>query len=215
MSVFVKLKPNWSSGSTAVHVMWCFGSAVAKQLALFTDGLGNCYIGLYIGPPDDRIIISDVGLFSAGVWANHLYTCNAWDWGTQNYYLNNVLKGTRAISQSHDQGFDVFSLGQICGFFGSSVVYTADSAVAELAVWDHELDADERDVVETYGPECLPDGRRHYTKILGVDSPEPAIVGPNLTLVGSPALVTHPTILPCPSGENTNRRGDSNILLAA
>lgn len=192
-SVFIRIKPSWSSGDSSAHYVWDYEN-VTFELSFQKYLDNNIYAGYnIISGADARIVLSDAGLFSSGTWGNWLL-----DWDDTadltHIYLNNVLKGTSSSTFTVSTGATTVRVGR-----GLAADRPLDADVAEFARWDHVLDSTERATLESTGnPACLSTGLLHHYKILGDDSPEPDEVGAeDLTLVGSPAQATHPTVGSC------------------
>lgn len=197
-SIFYRFKPSWTSGDGASHAIFRLYNASPLQLLDFQKFSDNrMYCGWYNAPQDFRINIADPGLFTSGAWANWIIDWNAGD--VTHLYKNNNLEATQSFAGAASVPTGMDSL-----FIGSDESGdSADGDGAEWALYDHVLDSTERALLQTTGnPTCVTGLLVHY-KILGNDSPEPDEIGTeDLTLVGTPAQSTHPTVDSC-AGEQT------------
>ncbi len=201
-TIFIRFKPNgWSSGGVTPRTLFGYSVDSANSFLwyLASGGDGNIYLGWVNAGSATRIVIADTGIFTNGVWANHVY-----DWDDtadlQHLYVDNILKGTQAAAFTVPTGLTHLTIGTNSPK-SDTVIDTHSGAahVAEFARWDHVLDSTERATLESTGnPTCLPTGLVRHYKILGNDSPEPDEIGTeDLTLVGAPAQSTHPTVGSC------------------
>ena len=136
-SVAFWFNPNWSSGNGVTAVPFACsnnaGTAFA-QIQHFSDN------NMYCGPnSSSRLVFSDTGLFSSGVWANHILT---WDVSATSitYNLNGVQKGSTGSGPSSVGSNVVVAFGN----WPSDVsAQTANGTLADCAIWNVVLTATE------------------------------------------------------------------------
>src|SRR5215831_18728179 len=83
-SVFVKIRPSgWGAGTGTDHVFWMYGFGNPGTTGALLGFQRYSDFKVYVGFTGDgghggeqRIIISDAGSFTDGVWTNHVFT---WD----------------------------------------------------------------------------------------------------------------------------------------
>lgn len=188
-SLFLRFKPSWNSGDGVQHGLFSYSDIFDIQR--FTDN--NIYAGWSNGG-DARIVVSDSGVFTSGVWGNHLLTWSD-SANTTSYYVDNVLKGSSTTAFTVPVTTSLLQIGALAtGPNGNS----ATGHIAEWALYDHELDSSERTVLQDTGNPACVTGLVRYYKIVGDVNPETDEIGSeDLALVGTPAQVTHPTVNSC------------------
>src|SRR5208337_3461536 len=127
-SISIWIKPSgWSSGDGTVHVFWFFtASSDRPSFQHYNDN--TLVIGWDSG--SGRIIISDSGLFSDGVWAHWLFT---WDSsGGQVLYRNGVSVGSNA-NTSFTNAASQFTVGNYPTAVGSN--FGSNAYLADFAYW--------------------------------------------------------------------------------
>ena len=127
------ISPNWSSGDGVTHPIWemsNFSSNSTPGFQRFSDN--NIYIGfLGGGGGDQRIVLSDSGLFTSGTAANWVFTwSNA---AGQTIYKNAISKGTHALTfPTANVGFGIGNYGEP----GNSAAATSNSIIADFCYWN-------------------------------------------------------------------------------
>ena len=196
-AIFIKFKPNgWASGDGVDHIIWAIAGTTGGVLQVQRYSDNMLYVGFHLvyggGAGDNRINVSDAGLFIDGEWCDLLFQWGVSD-NTSVMYVNGTEVGSHSIGTSVD--FLSNTSLQVGGILNST---SARGDVAEWAVFDHKLDTTERAALfdQQKPPECLT-GLLHYVKILGDASPEPAEVGAPLVLGYFPVQSTHPALSSC------------------
>lgn len=196
----MKINPNWSSGDSAIHQFWGFGTYDGLDYRLFgfqkySDN--SIYLG-WEGDAghggDQRITLADTGIFVSGTWANHIIT---WDdaGDVEKYYVDNIEKGSRTSTLTTQTLLGSETIGNV--YEGLGAGSTADAIFAELARWDRVITEDERASLQAgFSPLCLINGLKQFIPLMGRESPEPDYVaGKTYTLTGTPSHSEHPRII--------------------
>lgn len=184
------LRPNWSSGDSAKHVFFINADdnlTSGPGFQKFSDN--QIYCGFEGGGfGDDRIIVSDSGLFSAGVWAYWLFTWTSAAGGSCSLYRNNVLVGSRSPVTPF-----VRTALTVGNYF--TPAENCDADMAELAYWPAVLTAADRALLLNgayANSPLLSAAPTNYWRLVGDASPEPDFAdSKNLTVTG-------PTTAPAP-----------------
>lgn len=190
-SIFVRIKPNWSSGDGVTHYFYEYvnsGAVTFLSFVKFSDN--NIYAGWFIsGSTSARVVIADTGLFSSGVWDDWLLTWD--DVADQNFlYRNGTQVGSDATAFTAQTGFPDYYMGR------TNTGNTANAELAEYGKWNYVLSAGERGALFATGsPLNLPNGLEHYYSLIGRNSPETDYRGNyDLTVTGSPSAAPHPRV---------------------
>lgn len=183
------IKPAFNSGDSAVHVMYDFvggsgGNNDRLGFTKFSDN--NIYCGwLRVSPfDDDRIIISDSGLFTSGAWAHWAFR---WDdtADTCALFKNGVSVGSRTSA------LVTYSVATN-GFIGNAHSTGSDARgdMQEWGMWDASLSDDEiAALAKGFSPSLIrPSALQCYLPLVGRQSPERDVVsGQGWTVVGATA----------------------------
>jgi len=198
-TVCFRIKPNWNSGDGGIHVFWQVTDRGTQfgELSFQKYSDNNIYVGWNGGGQgDQRIIISDTGIFSNGVFASHILT---WDDAAndEKYYVDGAQKGSRtsalttfAMSASRELtigNYDSVDSQQNC-----------DSVLSCFAYWDAVLSAQERASIDG-GVSPLRVNAKNlkiFIPILGA-SPEPDYsAGTSDMTVSGTAIADNPPFAP-------------------
>lgn len=193
-SISFWLKPNFNSGDSTDHIAFEWAnSTTAPTNALNFDRYldNNLYVGWFTGGTDNRIVVADTGLFSAGVWANHVFT---WDNSAgQKYYLNGVQKGSNVTTSF------VATVTTQCTVGNSGLVLLGgiNGAIADFDMWTVVLSAGEISALSNgVRPNAVRGGpTRLWLPLDGQQSPEPDLSGnANNGMLTGTALAPGPPI---------------------
>lgn len=172
-SVFMWIKPNWNGVDGQTHVMWFYsvvadGTEDRPSFQKFTDN--NIYIGWsFVGPGDQRIVLSSSGIFVSGKWSAHMFT---WDSGSEYYYVDGVVRGSRVAALTTTTATRLRVANYDNNIVGNQ--RNCNSSLSDFARWDRALTpAEVRLVSFTGSPLAVPNGLQHYADFFGADSPEP------------------------------------------
>lgn len=194
-TIFLRLKPTWSSGDGVQHFLWTYTYAGGFELSCQKFSDNNMYVGWRLSGGDARITVADTGLFTSGVWGNWLVD---WDETADltHLYLDNVLIGTSTSLFTAAVSATAMFVGS-----GESGISSAAGDIAEWGRWDHVLDASERSALQASGdPQCALSGLAQHVKFIGTDNPEPDEIGTaDIGFVGTCPQATHPPINACGS----------------
>jgi len=207
-SIYLKFKPNWSSGDSADYDIYnCgfqnSGTHLFFRLEKFSDN--NCYMG-FGDSPDYRCVVADTGLFSAGTWMDMLLT---WDSAApggvaSRFYTNNVQRASNAsltLPNWQAQSGDREDFGNV-RIQPSGYNISANGALAEFARWNRVLDATERAILQAgFSPLFIPKGLLEYRPFKNESQSLLSLAeGPDVTVNQSGQTYTQhpPVIYPAP-----------------
>jgi len=187
-TISVWIRPNWNSGDSSVREFWTFGTTFEPSCQRFSDN--KIYCGFV--SPENRVIVSDTGVFTSGKWVNLVFTYSS---AGETVYANAVSVGTHGAFTPNPTAN--YRIGQLTG---SS--QTVNAGMAEFAVWNRVLSANEiTAVAQGSSPlEVSPTSLLVYTPLLGIGTAEPDW-GPShyaQTVNGSPAFQAHAPVQPYP-----------------
>ncbi len=191
-TIFYRIKPNWNYNDGIAHSLFCdeVGYLTGQK---FSDN--NVYIGWMFGSDHRVVAAADAFMFSNGVWANHLFT---WDEPNTDsyYYVDGVQKGSQLATLATPgvasaKGLTIGNNSVTSGLGNVNL----DGTMAEFAIWNRVLNAEERLLVMATGcPLWVPSGLIYYPPLDAGKSPEPDVIGGfNMTVSGT-AVATHPTV---------------------
>ena len=134
-TISVWIRPNWNSGDLVTHVFFGSGTTAAlsdlPSFQKFQDN--NIYCGFSSGG-DQRIVVSDAGLFASGIWANWVFTWTNNGTGANTLYRNGVVVGSNATMTKTP------AAGLTLGNYNSAIAQVAcNSAFAFYALWGTPL----------------------------------------------------------------------------
>jgi hypothetical protein len=175
-TLFIKIRPfGWSSGSGTDHVFAMYGSGTGATGALlgfqrYSDF--KVYAGFVSAGGDQRIVVSDAGLFADGVWANHVLRWDAAS-GTV-YHVDGVKRGAKGGPLAVPALAGPTSLETIGNYNAGSGLGDADarSSLAFYARWDRALlDVELTQLQNGAHPQDIPTGLVECID-LGAHAPE-------------------------------------------
>ncbi len=200
---------------------WQIGTTT-NRLSFESYSDNNIYIGwLTVTGGDDRVVLSNAGIFASGIWASHVFT---WDDAAddQKYYVDGTQKGSRAVTLDTADltaGSSYYTVGNyIIGIANEN----CDSSLAEYAEWTAVLTASERAAYDAgYSPLLIrPSALQAYLPM--ARSTHEPVNGMNLTLTGA-SVASHPRIImprsrrlmskTPPPPFTTSRQQNLNILM--
>ena len=201
-SIGVWLRPtNWSSGDNYTHPIWnmCGNSGNNNDSPSFQKYSDNSiYAGFYFSGVEQRIILSDSGLFSVGVWAHWVFSWTTASSGSCSLYKNGTLvKSNATLSSPH------FTTGYTLGAYSSTVGNgaSANTDLAEFTYWSgYQLTANEM-IALAKGARTTRIASSYiglYVPLFGLQNTEPDLSGNGYagTFTDSPAYATHAPISP-------------------
>lgn len=181
------IRPHFNSGDSVQRFFWSTGSGDQLSFQRFSDN--NIYVGFTSGS-DQRIVVSDAGLFTSGTWANWIFTwSNA---AGQTAYKNAASVGSHILT---------FSAPGSAITAGNNAAETnsADAAIADFACWNVILSTGELSALSSGArPYTVrPASLQIYWPFDGLQSPEPDFSGLalNATLAGTAFALGPPTML--------------------
>lgn len=194
-TVAFRFKPTWNGNDSADHILWEYTTAgtIVPMLSFekYTDN--RIYAGWYTGGADHRLQSLDppydsLLLFEAGVERVWIL-----DWDTvvpvTRLYRDGILIAASSSAFTPPATFDTLTVGNRDG--GAS---PAGGNGCEFMRFDYVLSHRQRRDLNTKPVSCISPPPVHHVKILGAASPEPALIGADLPLVGSPTQALHPTL---------------------
>jgi hypothetical protein len=193
------IKPaGWASGSGHHLLPVSWGTYDSGDYNIFgfqryTDN--NVYLG-YEGSAghggDQRLILSDVGLFSDGVWCHNLFT---WDDAAndQRYYVNGVEKGSRVTALVSQTLIGSHTFG---GSWEGLPINDLGSYYAEFGQWNRVLTVGERATLAAgFSPRCLPRGLIAFVPLVRNTTTVQDYVGGRVySATGIPTYQAHPRV---------------------
>lgn len=166
---FLRFKPNWSSGDSVAHNLFQAGSiAAVRYFELFKFSDNNVYMGHFNTATEGRASAADTGIFSSGVWANHMVTFD----GVSNvtvYYANNVVKATKTSAAPFPSWNTQVDAVEVISarFSGGSYIFPGDGSYAELGRWNRILTSAERAFLQSgFAPSFIPRGLQEYRPLI-------------------------------------------------
>jgi hypothetical protein len=157
-----------------------------KLFHMYHHTTNQVFMGHFNTPAEGRVIIADTGIFTADVWAAHLITWNGTIAET-NYYVNNVLLGTKTSAVGFPSPWDPDSrLTFSTDYLGAGAYNTsyANGTIADYGRWNRVLDANERTTLQAgFGPGKIKRGLLEDRTFIANSSSKGSITeGPDLTL---------------------------------
>jgi hypothetical protein len=212
-SICFRFKPNWTSGDNAQHCMWAYESVAGRSLGFFKTTDNLYLVGWYTGtgaynPAEERRIISPdrpsigggdptTAIFIADEEALWVYT---WDvtLSEQTLWKDGVKINGRGFAPAgyateYAPPFPSYVMDSLAVGNNLAGTLPADGPISEFGRFDYILSPDRMQDIVWEGIAGMSPGPAHWVPILGDDSPEPAEVGPDLIVVGTPAQAAHPT----------------------
>lgn len=186
------IKPAWNSGDSASRwFLDASGSSANDRLVFLRFSDNNIYVGwLRVSPlNDDRIIVSDSGLFSSGTWAHW-----AFRWNDSANTCELFRNGSSVASRTSD--LVTYSLttnlvlGNVQGFGGAE---DSRGDLQEFGMWSSSLSNDDISALaKGFSPAMVsPSTLECYLPLVGRQSPERDIVGGQSFTVTGATVADH------------------------
>lgn len=195
-SVSFWLNPNWSSGDSGAHYFYNWlnvGETARCTFLKYSDN--QIYCGWVTGAGgDDRITISDSGLFTSGTWA---HWCVTWSDSADlvTLYKNGTQVSQRTSALVTAAVTDKSTIGT---YNNTGTTEGMDGSIAEFALWNSVIDTTAiASLAKGFSPSMV---RAHslllYLPLIGRSSPENSVRGNDAyTLVGGVSSSDHPRVI--------------------